>query len=48
MKDKYSKAAVLQGLKSRAAYKLLEIDLDYQIFQPGQTVVDLVRGIDLI
>jgi 21S rRNA (uridine2791-2'-O)-methyltransferase len=31
----------VQGLKSRAAFKLLEIDAKYKLFRPGQTVVDL-------
>ena len=33
----------MQGLKSRAAFKLLEIDAKYKLFKKGQTVVDLVR-----
>ncbi|KAI9818296.1 MAG: 2' O-ribose methyltransferase [Thelocarpon impressellum] len=40
-RDKYSREARVQGLKSRAAFKLLEIDSKYRIFRPGQTVVDL-------
>lgn len=32
----------MQGLKSRAAFKLLEIDEKYKLFKKGQTVVDLV------
>ncbi len=31
----------MQGLKSRAAFKLLEIDASYQLFKRGQVVVDL-------
>ncbi|KAL8627609.1 hypothetical protein Q9189_006700 [Teloschistes chrysophthalmus] len=47
-RDKYAINAKVQGLKSRAAYKLLEhltrkINEKYRIFRPGQTVVDLVR-----
>jgi len=31
----------VQGLKSRAAFKLLQINDRYRLFRPGQTVVDL-------
>jgi 23S rRNA U2552 (ribose-2'-O)-methylase RlmE/FtsJ len=34
----------VQGLKSRAAFKLLEINEKYKLFKPGQTVVDLVSS----
>ncbi|KAF2858815.1 23S ribosomal RNA methyltransferase, partial [Piedraia hortae CBS 480.64] len=39
--DKFARSAKLAGLKSRAAYKLLDINSKYHIFKPGQTVVDL-------
>lgn len=41
VKDKYAVNAKVQGLKSRAAFKLLEINERYKIFRGGQTVVDL-------
>ncbi|PYI19754.1 23S ribosomal RNA methyltransferase [Aspergillus japonicus CBS 114.51] len=41
IKDHFTKEAVVQGLKSRAAFKLLQIDDKYRVFQSGQTVVDL-------
>ncbi|KAI0472851.1 23S ribosomal RNA methyltransferase [Xylariaceae sp. FL0804] len=40
-KDAYSREAKVQGLKSRAAFKLLEMDARYHFFKRGQTVVDL-------
>ncbi|CAD6450877.1 c00b3d5e-99cf-4265-8bf1-8b25775ab3dc [Sclerotinia trifoliorum] len=40
-RDAFSREAKVQGLKSRAAFKLLEIDVKYKIFKRGQTVVDL-------
>ncbi|QSZ31687.1 hypothetical protein DSL72_001254 [Monilinia vaccinii-corymbosi] len=40
-RDFYAREAKVQGLKSRAAFKLLEIDAKYKIFKKGQTVVDL-------
>ncbi|KAL2071360.1 hypothetical protein VTL71DRAFT_12595 [Oculimacula yallundae] len=40
-KDSFARDAKVQGLKSRAAFKLLEIDAKYRIFKSGQTVVDL-------
>src|SRR5215469_9087096 len=40
-RDRFAKEAKVQGLKSRAAFKLLEIDSKYRIFSPGQTVIDL-------
>ncbi|TGO09440.1 hypothetical protein BTUL_0166g00110 [Botrytis tulipae] len=40
-KDSWAKEAKVQGLRSRAAFKLLEIDTKYKIFKRGQTVVDL-------
>ncbi|BCR92331.1 RlmE family RNA methyltransferase [Aspergillus chevalieri] len=39
--DRYTREATVQGLKSRAAFKLLQIDEKYRIFRSGQTVVDL-------
>ncbi|KAL8740954.1 MAG: hypothetical protein Q9190_006389 [Brigantiaea leucoxantha] len=41
-KDKFATTAKVQGLKSRAAFKLLEIDQKHKIFRKGQTIVDLV------
>ncbi|POR36106.1 rRNA methyltransferase 2, mitochondrial [Tolypocladium paradoxum] len=40
-RDMYAREAKVQGLKSRAAFKLLEMDAKYRLFRPGQTVVDL-------
>ncbi|TVY58809.1 rRNA methyltransferase 2, mitochondrial, partial [Lachnellula cervina] len=40
-RDSYAREARVQGLKSRAAFKLLEIDAKYRLFKKGQTVVDL-------
>ncbi|KAK2747613.1 2' O-ribose methyltransferase [Onygenales sp. PD_40] len=40
-KDKYSREATVQGLKSRAAFKLLQINEKHRIFKRGQSVVDL-------
>ncbi|KAI9732851.1 MAG: 2' O-ribose methyltransferase [Cirrosporium novae-zelandiae] len=40
-RDSFTKEARLQGLKSRAAFKLLQINEKYRIFKHGQTVVDL-------
>ncbi|KAH6667015.1 FtsJ-like methyltransferase-domain-containing protein [Plectosphaerella plurivora] len=41
--DLYAREARVQGLKSRAAFKLLEASLDakYSVFKKGQVVVDL-------
>lgn len=39
--DPYVKKAQLDGYRSRAAYKLLEIDKRDQLLRPGMTVVDL-------
>ncbi|KAK9475887.1 FtsJ-domain-containing protein [Lipomyces japonicus] len=39
--DLYRKEAEVKGLRSRAAFKLLEIDMAYKIFKAGQTVIDL-------
>ncbi|KAK3937926.1 ribosomal RNA methyltransferase MRM2 [Diplogelasinospora grovesii] len=42
-KDSFAREARVQGLKSRAAFKLLEMDARYHFFSPrkGQVVVDL-------
>ncbi|KAA8898439.1 FtsJ-like methyltransferase-domain-containing protein [Sphaerosporella brunnea] len=40
-KDPFTKQAKQLKLKSRAAFKLLEIDEDHKIFKKGDTVVDL-------
>ncbi|KAJ2977293.1 hypothetical protein NUW58_g7852 [Xylaria curta] len=40
-KDFFAREAKVQGLKSRAAFKLLEMDARYKLFRRGQTVVDL-------
>lgn len=39
--DPYVKAATQHGYRSRAAYKLLEIDAKDKLLKPGMTVVDL-------
>ncbi|KAK5115464.1 hypothetical protein LTR62_001123 [Meristemomyces frigidus] len=39
--DSYTRDAKLAGLKSRAAFKLLEINEKYRLFRRGDTVVDL-------
>lgn len=39
--DPYTKSSKLSVLKSRAAYKLLEINDKHKLFRPGQSVVDL-------
>ena len=39
--DPYVKKAQQDGFRSRAAYKLLEIDKRDHLFRPGMTVVDL-------
>lgn len=40
-RDPLARSAKLLGLKSRAAFKLLELDAKYKLFRPGATVVDL-------
>jgi len=40
-KDDYVRRAVSEGYRSRASYKLLEINERDQIFRPGMTVIDL-------
>lgn len=39
--DQYVRQAQKDGFRSRASYKLLEIDEKYHCFKPGQWVVDL-------
>jgi 23S rRNA (uridine2552-2'-O)-methyltransferase len=39
--DHYVKKARREGFRSRAAFKLLEIDAKEKLFRPGQSVVDL-------
>jgi len=39
--DHYVKKARKEGYRSRAAYKLLEIDQKHSLFKPGMTVLDL-------
>ena len=39
--DRYVKRARAEGMRSRAAFKLLEIDEKERILKPGMTVVDL-------
>ncbi|KAM0714224.1 hypothetical protein Q7P37_010011 [Cladosporium fusiforme] len=39
--DHYTKSSKLTALKSRAAYKLLEINDKHKLFRAGQSVVDL-------
>ncbi len=40
-KDPFVKLAQKSHYRSRAVYKLIEIDKKYRLFKPGQTVVDL-------
>ncbi len=39
--DPYVKAATRHGYRSRAAYKLIEIDAKEKLLRPGMTVIDL-------
>ncbi|KAK3682177.1 FtsJ-like methyltransferase-domain-containing protein [Podospora appendiculata] len=39
--DMFAREARVQGLKSRAAFKLLEVDAKHHLFKRGQVVVDL-------
>jgi 23S rRNA (uridine2552-2'-O)-methyltransferase len=41
LNDPYVLQAKRDGYRSRAAYKLLEIDDKYRLLKPGQTVIDL-------
>lgn len=40
-RDPFARQAKLQNLKSRAAFKLLQINDRHRLFKPGQTVLDL-------
>ena len=41
LNDPFVARAKLEGFRSRAAYKLLEIDDKYRLFKPGGRIVDL-------
>jgi 23S rRNA (uridine2552-2'-O)-methyltransferase len=41
LNDPYVAQARREGFRSRAAYKLIEIDGKYKLFKPGQKIVDL-------
>ncbi len=41
LNDPYVAASKREGFRSRAAYKLIEIDDKYRLLKPGQRVVDL-------
>ena len=41
LNDPYVAKAKLEGYRSRAAYKLLEMDAKYGLLKPGQRIVDL-------
>jgi 23S rRNA (uridine2552-2'-O)-methyltransferase len=41
LNDPYVARAKREGFRSRAAYKLLEMDERYHLFKPGQRIVDL-------
>jgi 23S rRNA (uridine2552-2'-O)-methyltransferase len=41
LNDPYVAQARREGFRSRAAYKLIEIDDKYKLFKPGQLIVDL-------
>src|SRR5436190_7192469 len=41
LNDPYVARARREGLRSRAAYKLIEIDDKYHLLKPGMSVVDL-------
>src|ERR1700741_2995866 len=41
LNDPYVAAAKREGYRSRAAYKLMEIDDKHHLLKPGQRVVDL-------
>ena len=41
LNDPYVARAKREGYRSRAAYKLLEIDERYKLLRPGQKIVDL-------
>ena len=39
--DRYFKKAKLEGYRSRAAYKLIELQQRFRLMRPGDAVVDL-------
>lgn len=39
--DPFVRQAQMDGYRSRAVYKLMELDDRYELFKPGQTVIDL-------
>lgn len=41
LNDPYVKKAAKDGYRSRAAYKLLELDAEVKLLKPGMTIVDL-------
>ena len=41
LNDPFVARAKLEGFRSRAAYKLIEIDDKYRLFKPGGRIVDL-------
>ncbi len=41
MKDPFTKQAKIDGYRSRAAYKLIEIDEKYKIFSKNATIIDI-------
>ena len=41
LNDPYVRAARAAGWRSRAAFKIIELDEKYSLFKPGQRVVDL-------
>ena len=41
LNDPYVAKARREGYRSRAAYKLIEIDLKHKLFKPGERIVDL-------
>src|SRR5680860_1455728 len=41
LNDPYVEEAKRQGFRSRAAFKLIEIDDKHHLLKPGQTVIDL-------
>ena len=41
VRDPYVKAATKEDLRSRSAFKLMQLQEKYKILQPGHTVVDL-------
>ncbi len=41
LQDKYSRRAKKEGFKSRAAYKLLEMQEKFSLFKRGDTVIDI-------